>query len=135
MSDINTDTGVILEALNDKADRNLYNLTSQAGAGLNSVGVRTVVETYRSGTSWYRIWSDGWIEQGGVWSGVAASSSASRNLLKTMSTTDYSCILQPNTSTYQGNGIHYVVSKTVSTVTISGYGTNNADLIWYVCGY
>lgn len=25
----------------------------------------TVVESYRNGTEWYRIWSDGWIEQGG----------------------------------------------------------------------
>lgn len=24
-----------------------------------------IVETYRNGTEWYRVWSDGWIEQGG----------------------------------------------------------------------
>lgn len=26
----------------------------------------TVVESYRNGTEWYRKWSDGWLEQGGV---------------------------------------------------------------------
>lgn len=26
-----------------------------------------VTTTYRNGTSWYRVWSDGWCEQGGVW--------------------------------------------------------------------
>lgn len=28
--------------------------------------VHVVVETYRNDTSWYRVWSDGWCEQGGV---------------------------------------------------------------------
>ena len=27
---------------------------------------RYITETWKNGTSWYRIWSDGWIEQGGV---------------------------------------------------------------------
>ena len=26
-----------------------------------------IVETYNNGTSWYRIWSDGWCEQGGIY--------------------------------------------------------------------
>lgn len=26
----------------------------------------TVVESYRNGTEWYRVWSDGWLEQGGM---------------------------------------------------------------------
>lgn len=31
---------------------------------LTALGPR-IVETYSSGTSWYRVWSDGWCEQGG----------------------------------------------------------------------
>lgn len=27
----------------------------------------TVVESYRNGTEWYRVWSDGWLEQGGLY--------------------------------------------------------------------
>lgn len=27
---------------------------------------QVVVETYKNGTSWYRVWSDGWCEQGGL---------------------------------------------------------------------
>jgi hypothetical protein len=30
------------------------------------VEAQVVVETYKNGTSWYRVWSDGWCEQGGV---------------------------------------------------------------------
>ena len=25
-----------------------------------------IVEVYQNGTSWYRVWSDGWCEQGGI---------------------------------------------------------------------
>ena len=32
--------------------------------GIGNV-VRYIVETYQNGTSWYRVWSDGWCEQGG----------------------------------------------------------------------
>jgi hypothetical protein len=32
---------------------------------LTAIGPR-VVETYKNGSSWYRIWSDGWCEQGGI---------------------------------------------------------------------
>lgn len=94
-----------------------------------------IKDSWISGTNWYRVWSDGWIEQGGVWSGVAANASATRNLLKPFDTTDYTCVLQPNTSSYANNGIHYIVSKTKTTTTISGYGTSSADLIWHAMGY
>ena len=39
------------------------NATSIGGASATKPAV--VVTSYRSGTSWYRVWSDGWIEQGG----------------------------------------------------------------------
>lgn len=38
MSDVNTDTGVILEALNDKADRDLNNINPSASAKETIVG-------------------------------------------------------------------------------------------------
>ena len=39
------------------------------------IEVQSVIETYTNGTSWYRIWSDGWLEQGGRF--VVASGSQS----------------------------------------------------------
>lgn len=39
------------------------NATSIGGASATKPAV--VVTSYRSGTSWYRVWSDGWVEQGG----------------------------------------------------------------------
>ena len=36
-----------------------------------------LVETYQNGTSWYRIWSDGWCEQGGSVESIIASPTVS----------------------------------------------------------
>lgn len=40
------------------------NATSIGGASATKPAV--VVQSYNSGASWYRVWSDGWVEQGGV---------------------------------------------------------------------
>ena len=41
--------------------------------GNNTYNLRYVVESYSSGTNWYRLYNDGWLEQGGVhpYSGVS----------------------------------------------------------------
>lgn len=47
-----------------------------------------VVETYHNGRSWYRIWSDGWMEQGGYYI-TEASGGGTVTLIKPYSSTDY----------------------------------------------
>lgn len=51
--------------------------------------IRFVKETYKSGTSWYRVWSDGWIEQGGV----IPNSTTSVTLHKPFTNTDYGVLM------------------------------------------
>lgn len=46
-----------------------------------------VVEAWRSGTEWYRVWSDGFIEQGGY--EIASQSRQTITFHKVMSGTDY----------------------------------------------
>ncbi len=51
-----------------------------------------LVETWVSGTNWYRKYSDGWIEQGGyVW--VAMYGSANITLHKAMASSTYSVVI------------------------------------------
>lgn len=74
------------------AKRDLSNLdeTGQAviDGKIDRDGNSTVIETYHNGTEWYRIWSDGWIEQGGrVY--ISASTALTVNLLKPYASTDY----------------------------------------------
>lgn len=54
---------------------------------LNAQGVRTVVDSYVSQNNWWRKWSDGWLEQGGVI--TASSSSSFQNLPIPFGDTNY----------------------------------------------
>lgn len=94
---------------------------------------RYVKETGKSsdGTSWYRVWSDGWIEQGGTY-----TSSDNNNypvtLSKKMTTTNYHSTVTGGYNTSSNNGFGYCYDKTTSgfkAVVIEPRGT------WYVCGY
>ena len=80
MSDVNTDTGVILEALNDKADRDMNNVAD---------GIDFVVESYNNGTEWYKLYKSGWVEQGGLKLGTGAASYNTVTLLKQMADNNY----------------------------------------------
>ena len=81
-------------SLSGKADTNLGNITSAAATNLNSAGIVTIVETYHNGTDWYRIWSDGWCEQGGIdtFSSVGART-ASIALIKEYTSANYTISL------------------------------------------
>lgn len=51
-----------------------------------------VVESYQNGTSWYRVYSDGWCEQGGEIL-IPGASSASISFIKPYANTDYMIML------------------------------------------
>ena len=55
--DINIDIDKIVTDLNGKADVDLANVNNAKGV---------LLESYVNGTSWYRVYSDGWCEQGGI---------------------------------------------------------------------
>ena len=48
----------------------------------------TVVESYRNGTEWYRVWSDGWLEQGGYFE-KARDTALTVTFLKPYADTNY----------------------------------------------
>ena len=47
-------------------------MVSSSSGGNN--GAAYITETYNDDSNWYRIWSDGWIEQGGILVTTSASS-------------------------------------------------------------
>lgn len=94
---------------------------------------RYVKETGKSsdGTSWYRVWSDGWIEQGGTYTS-GDNNGLLITLSKKMTTTYYHCAVTGGYNTSSNNGFGYCYNKTASNfkaVVIEPGGT------WYVCGY
>lgn len=100
-----------------------------------------ITETYRSGTSWYRIYSDGWCEQGGHYTNTNSglNNSQSITLLKPFANTDYLLQItyhQPNQSanvSFRENGFK---AKSTDSFTFGTQSTGyslGAD--WYACGY
>lgn len=92
-----------------------------------------VVETYSNGNNWYRIWSDGWCEQGGISTGVADI-----QLLKPFSNTDYGVVV---TRRAQSENIPFVKNITVSGFTIGWkvegqpLDVNFVNCTWKAFGY
>lgn len=83
------------------------------------------------GTSWYRVWSDGWIEQGGTYTS-SDNNKYPITLSKKMTTTNYHSTVTGGYNVASNNGFGYCYDKTTSgfkAVVIEPRGT------WYVCGY
>lgn len=114
---IEVDIDEIATDLNGKADVDLSNCTKPY-----------VTATYVNGTSWWRLWSDKWCEQGG-----SATEYTTINLLKTYANTNYTIIaLNPY---IDGNGCGYT-DKTNSSFQLKyGTSTGNTGLLWMTCGY
>lgn len=98
------------------------------------VNERTIIKEYREGTEWYRIYSDGYIEQGGLLNGsttvktvnflVSFSDTPTLTFTRTTTraTTSYDCELYP-----------YSVSNTNFTFKV--YNDGLIDNKWFAFGY
>ena len=93
-------------------------------------GLTVVAESY-SANSWYRKYSDGWIEQGGKTTG---SSGFTLTFPLAFSNTNYSfvCNTQGNSTGYGYKRSAWISSRTATTVHL---GSDAGDpAIWYACG-
>ncbi len=86
-----------------------------------------VVETYKSDSNWYRIWSDGWIEQGGRGSGTY-----SKTFLKPFKDTNYMLSVTPLCT--DGSADNCMV-KTITATGFTAFVESNNSGFWYACGY
>jgi hypothetical protein len=117
-------------------DANLIN----AGQVLNDVAnlkAHYIVETYVNGTSWYRVYSDGWCEQGGF---SAGDNWRTVTFLKPFTDTQYSIQLTCCANGRDGDSGTVQVNssnKTTSTMYISAWGaTISGEGIYWECkGY
>lgn len=90
--------------------------------------VVSIVETYKNGDSWYRVWSDGWVEQGGL----KGANTTTIYFLKPFK--DYSyylnilCIRNERTS----GGYQWVSGRSPDRAV---FLLNEEAGFWYACGY
>ena len=98
---------------------------------INGSTIRYITQTWNSGNSWYRVYSDGWIEQGGKAS--MPSSEGSITLHKAFSSTAY-CVY--GTSAGQTNVLNIEYKAKTTTMFYTDYaGTATGNYYWYACGY
>lgn len=128
-TDIQVDIDEIATDLNGKADVDLSNCTKPH-----------IVETYQNGNSWYRIWSDGWCEQGGfISSGVGI---VTINLLKPYKDTFYSVLITSSADNGSAGHTQHAIHRYGSTNTsyfqtsmCEYYGTTTYTGFWETRGY
>jgi len=109
-------------------------------------GIATIVSTYVNGTSGYRIYSDGFCEQWGVYDhgSSGAQWTYTINFLKTFANTNYLILTQARPASgytqYASTGISVVATKSASKITgwatypyAAGQTTRYID--YYACGY
>lgn len=90
-----------------------------------------VTKTWHSGTSWYRVWSDGFIEQGGSYTS-SDNSGFTITLNKPMTTTYYHCDVTGGYNASTERGWRFAYDKTTSNfkaVVVEPKGS------WEVRGY
>lgn len=98
-----------------------------------------IIETYQNEHSWYRIWSDGFVEQGGIISNMGVNSYRDITLLKTYKDMNFSVIASFRTvyTGSWGNTMGVVpISNSQFRVAQGWYGDPIAvDIQWRTCGY
>lgn len=100
-----------------------------------------VNETWSSGTSWYRVWSDGWIEQGGSKEGTLLDGAVQTlTLPKAYKNTSYIITgIGVKKSKVWGYTSIDENSVTKNSFKYAGMGHSSQDGIvkfyWYTCGY
>ena len=119
------DAGEVMEALSGKVS------TSDLSE------IYPVVETYSNGTSWYRLYSDGWCEQGGY---STTNGTYAISLLKSMANTDYSVSLiessnGTNNPAGSQNSIPIKGSCTTNSIYVYVNTSSGLGAYWEVKGY
>ena len=112
-------------ATNNKIDVDLNNISKET---LFS----KLFTTYSDGASWYRIWPDGWIEQGGI---ANAGGTVTVTFLKAFKDTNYTVVA----TTLGTNAQIYAqcITKTSGTEMkiYNNGGSSSQQKSWYACGY
>lgn len=115
---------------------NLCN-TSSSNITSNTDKPCVVQQHYVNGTSWYRVWSDGWIEQGGALhktAGITTDAVVTVTFLKAFTGTNYSLVsnVGSNSSTNISQ-YRQIYANTQTGFTYRGKSDYMGN--WYACGY
>ena len=111
--------------------------TTTSSASVNAPAYVTENYFNSSNGDWYRIWSDGWIEQGGYQTGSGSGRGYKTiTFLKPFNSTQYTATTSYDNGSSATNNqgyYSYLANKTKTTIQISTYSGHAS--FWYACGY
>lgn len=136
VNDLNVPGGISFYTRTSKSGINANHVLEFCNDGsLNIDGKKMVyvTETWKSGTEWYRVWSDGWIEQGGHGTGGTCTFN------KSFSNTNYTFYVQPS-SGYTDHpdwvaAYELRTGRTTAKTTLAFYDGGSLGWEWFACGY
>ena len=148
LTNINTDLTNNINSVNTTL-LNLITALTQRVSILESQ--KHITETWSEGTEWYRVWSDGWIEQGGYMyeTGATTGIAYTKTLHKPYTTTNYTILMWAGVG---NSGWQYCGSvglgtggnaanlrennvKTNQFTYFDATGVSGTPVFWYACGY
>lgn len=113
--------------------------SNKGSLGANEIslvsGVGAILASYTSDTSWYRKWSDGWVEQGGTFTSLYDQAVT---LIVPMKDTNYTIL---TTKTNMGSAVVIVDKVTTTSFNVLGRGQGGSGFgegvsgYWYVAGW
>lgn len=113
------------------------NKTSLSESEINFVPAHTVIEVYQDNNTWYRKYSDGWIEQGGLYTSTASGLLITFSI--PFSNVNYNIIATCNDYDNSLHGIASIGSKTATGCKLSVINTesNSREYLTsvFACGY
>ncbi len=127
------------EEANEELQESIDDITEDIAAITSTLDSAAYVkESYRSGANWYRLYSDGWIEQGGYIAVGGTNATKDITLFKELADTN-ACIYVTGTSAYMNGNwdIGVVSGRIISTTTVRvtvGRDGSGGSVYWRVCG-
>jgi microcystin-dependent protein len=118
------------QELATKANRQLSNLDT------NNLSVHVVVDSYYDSTTgdWYRVYDDGWVEQGGLLpTNTDWNTLKTITLLKPMSESSWVITGTTANVTYT-NGSFTIISQTSTTASVAYYCSSGKQACWVAYG-
>lgn len=95
-----------------------------------------ITETYSNGTSWYKVYSNGWCEQGGLTTSISTGGNVTITMLKVFVDTGYNLLISSNGAYYaSAEANNTAVKNSSSQITISNGSHVSSQFSWEAKGY
>ena len=102
---------------------------------IDSKPVRYVIDAYNDGTNWYRKWSDGWLEQGGIRLKTTNYPVEDFTLIVPFKNVNYYALCSYCSDTLLDSNIGHVSAYQLSNTVIRLIrALLNSAVLWYACG-